>query len=47
LSFAHVGGVPVEETLGTLAPVAVALAAALRAMVYRARAPVRGRRERK
>src|SRR3954447_1587980 len=33
LFFAHLGGVPVEETLGALAPVAVAAGAALRATV--------------
>ena len=35
--FAHVGGVPVEETLGALAPVAVAFAAAMRVTLYRLR----------
>jgi hypothetical protein len=41
LFFAHVGGVPVEETLGALAPVAVALAAAMRITVHRLRRGVR------
>jgi hypothetical protein len=37
VTFAHVAGVPLEETLGALAPVAVAVAAAMRATVYRLR----------
>jgi hypothetical protein len=41
LIFAHLGGVPVEETLGALAPVAVALAAAMRMTMHRLRANVR------
>jgi hypothetical protein len=41
LFFAHLGGVPVEETLGALAPVAVAVAAAMRMTLHRLRRGVR------
>ena len=37
MTFAHVGGVPVEETIGALAPMAVAIVAAMRVTVHRLR----------
>jgi hypothetical protein len=41
LTFAHLGGVPVEETLGALAPVALAVATAMRMTVHRFRQSTR------
>jgi hypothetical protein len=41
LIFAHLGGVPVEETLGALAPVAVAVGVAMRLTVERLRRSAR------
>jgi hypothetical protein len=41
LTFAHLGGVPVEETLGALAPVALAVATAMRMTVHRLRQSTR------
>jgi hypothetical protein len=37
LIFAHIGGVPVEETLGALVPVAAALGLAMRVTMQRLR----------
>jgi hypothetical protein len=42
VTFAHVAGLPVEETLGAVAPVAVVMAAALRATIHRVRKGGRG-----
>jgi hypothetical protein len=39
--YAHLGGVPVEETLGALAPVALAVAAAMRLTAARLRRGMR------
>jgi hypothetical protein len=41
LIYAHLGGMPVEETLGALAPVAVAIAAAMRLTAGRLRRGMR------
>jgi hypothetical protein len=41
LIFAHLGGMPVEETLGVLAPVAVSLGVAMRMTMHRLRRGVR------
>ncbi|HEY0632888.1 MAG TPA: hypothetical protein VGC98_12600 [Thermoleophilaceae bacterium] len=39
--FAHLGGVPVEETLGALVPVAIAVGTAMRMTMHRLRRGVR------